>query len=55
MVAMRNIIDTWNMIDKYNIEGYEVEDSTTILISPKEYNRLLGSVTNNKYIKNISK
>ena len=55
MVAMRNIIDTWNMIEKYNIEGYEVKDSTTILIPSTEYNRLLGSVANKKYIKNISK
>lgn len=55
MKAMRNIIDTWNMIEKYNIKGYEVIDSCTILVPTAEYNRLLASVANKCYIKNISK
>lgn len=55
MRAMRNIIDTWNMIDKYNITGYEVKDSATILVPEAEYGRLLDSVANKRYIKNISK
>lgn len=55
MIAMRNIIDTWNMIEKYNIEGYEVKDSRTILIPETEYDRLLNSVINKQYIKNLKR
>lgn len=55
MRAMRNIIDTWNMIEKYNIKGYEVIDSCTILVPATEYERLMNSVKNKQYIKNISK
>lgn len=55
MKAMRNIIDTWNMIEKYNIKGYEVIDSCTILVPTNEYERLMNSVKNKQYIKNISK
>lgn len=55
MKAMRNIVDTWNMIEKYNIKGYEVTDSCTILVPTNEYERLMNSVRNKQYIKNISK
>lgn len=55
MKAMKNIIDTWNMIEKYNITGYEVQDSTTVLLPESEYNRLLDSVKNKQYIRNISR
>lgn len=52
---MKNVIDTWNMIEKYNIKGYEMVNENTILIPMNEYERLMNSVKNKKYIKNISK
>lgn len=54
MKKMRNIIDTWNMIDKYNIEGWVESNSRIILIPESEYERLLDSVANKKYIKNLT-
>lgn len=54
MKAMRNIIDTWNMIEKYNLKGYVVKDCRTILVPTIEYERLMNSVVNKQYIRNIS-
>lgn len=52
-IKMRNIIDTWNMISKYNIKGW-VEDKCTIYVPANEYNRLMDSVVNKQYIRNIT-
>lgn len=54
MVAMRYIIDTWNMIEKYNIQGWKAV-GCTIFIPENEYNRLLESVLNKRYILNLRK
>ena len=53
MTALKNIIDTWNMIEKYGIEGYEVLDSVAVAIPDSEYERLLDSVKNKRYIQNL--
>lgn len=53
MRELKNIIDSWNMIEKYNIEGY-VEKNGVILIPGAEYERLMSSVKNKQYIKNIT-
>lgn len=53
MKCMRNIIDTWNMIEKYNLR-YQVQDSLRILIPDDDYERLMNSVKNKQYIRNIS-
>ena len=53
MKQMRNIIDTWNMIEKYNLQGWVEKDSTVILLPDSEYERLLASVKNQKYIRNL--
>ena len=54
MIKLRNIIDTWNMIEKFGIVGY-VENGATINIPEAEYNRLLDSVKNKAYIRNLVK
>lgn len=54
MIAMRNIIDTWNMIEKYDLQGYTEKNSRIIEIPEAEYNRLMDSVINKQYIKNIT-
>ena len=53
MKQIRNIIDTWNMIEKYNLQGYVEKDSTVIFLPDSEYERLLASVKNQKYIRNL--
>lgn len=53
MTKMRNIIDVWNMIEKYDVEGYEVVDGSTIVWPTSEYVRLLGTVRNPTYIRNL--
>ena len=53
MTALKNIIDTWNMIEKYGIEGYEVLDSIAVAVPDSEYERLLNSVKNKRYIQNL--
>lgn len=53
MTALKNIVDTWNMIEKYGITGYEVVDSTTVAVPDSEYERLLDSVKNKAYVKNL--
>lgn len=53
MTALKNIIDTWNMIEKYGIERYEVLDSMAVAVPDSEYERLLNSVKNKRYIQNL--
>ena len=53
MKRMKNIIDTWNMIEKYNLAGYVELDSCTVLVPVSEWERLLSSVVNKKYIYNM--
>lgn len=54
MIKLKNIIDTWNMVQEYNITGY-IDQGNTVLIPEGEYNRLLESVRNKKYIQNLRK
>lgn len=53
MKKLKNIIDTWNMIEKYGIEGYQILDDSTVAVPDAEYDRLLGSVKNKRYIQNL--
>lgn len=53
MKQMKNIIDTWNMIEKYDLQGWVVKDSMVILLPVCEYERLLASVKNQNYIRNL--
>lgn len=53
MVAMKNVIDTWNTIEKYNIKGYK-EENEKVMIPEIEYKRLMSIVKNKKYIRNLA-
>jgi len=53
MKQLRNIIDVWNMIEKFNLQGWVVKDSTVILLPVAEYERLLASVKNKNYIRGL--
>ena len=55
-IALKNIIDTWNMIEKLNVIAYKEIDATTVLVAECEYNRMLIAAKNNKeYVKNLRK
>ena len=55
MVHLKNIIDTWNMVFKYKLDGATVEASNpgVVLLPESEYQRLLESVKNKRYIENL--
>lgn len=53
MKQLRNIIDVWNMIEKFDLQGWVVKDSTVILLPVAEYERLLASVKNKNYIRGL--
>lgn len=51
-VELREIIDTWNMMEKYDVPEYRVENHS-IIISQDDYNRMLEGAKNKQYIKNL--
>ncbi len=53
MKELRNIIDTWNMIERYGIESWTTTDHDTVEISDTDYQRILDGSTNKNYIKNL--
>jgi hypothetical protein len=55
MVQLRNIVDTWNMVFTYNLEGAIVDaaNDAVVLVPESEYQRLLESVKNKRYIENL--
>lgn len=55
MIEFRNIIDTWNMVEKYNIKGYVDKNAGTVLIPEDEFKRVLDSVKSKKYFLNLRK
>ena len=54
MVKLKKWIDVWSMIEKYQITGW-VEEPDGILVPEAEFQRLLASVKNKAYIKNLVK
>lgn len=52
MTNLKDIIDTWNMIEKHDIKGY-IQECGVIRIPDTEFQRLLASVKNKNYILNL--
>lgn len=52
MRKLKDIIDTWNMVEKYQINGYVQKDGY-IEIPDAEFDRLLEAVKNKQYILNL--
>lgn len=52
MIKLKEIIDTWNMIEKYKIKGYINEDGV-VKIPEEEFQRLLASAKNKNYVNNL--
>ena len=53
MVELKEIIDTWNMIEKYNIEYSNGNKS--VLVSESDYLKMFNASKNKEYIKNLRK
>ena len=54
MKRMREIIDTWNIIEKYNVKGWKQENGA-IYIPEEEYDRIYEEVLNKNYLRNLIK
>lgn len=52
MKELRNIIDTWNMIEKYSIVYY-VTAEDLIMVSDGDFQRMLDGSANKQYVKNL--
>lgn len=52
MKAMQNIIDTWNMIEKFGITEYTTTERT-IEISDEDFQKMLDGSLNKRYINNL--
>lgn len=50
-VYLKDIIDTWNMLEKYGIKDYEADHD--IAISKRDYEKMLNGTRNKSYIKNL--
>lgn len=54
IVELREVIDTWNVIEKFNITDYECINST-VRINESDYNKILDGSVNKAYIKGLRK
>ena len=52
MKELKDIIDTWNMIEKYEINEYEYENGV-VKISDNDYSKMLNGSRNKKYVENL--
>lgn len=43
MKELRNIIDTWRVIEKYTVDGWVTKDDSVILVPESEYERVLNA------------
>lgn len=54
MKKMREITDTWNIIEKYDVKGWKQENGA-IWIPKEEYDRVYEEVKNKSYLRNLIK
>ena len=54
MKKMREIIDTWNIIEKYNVKGWKQENGA-IYIPKEEFDRVYEEILNKSYLINLIK
>lgn len=53
MRELREIIDTWNMIEKFGISNWTTTDHGTVKISDEDFQKMLDGSTNKRYINNL--
>lgn len=54
MRKMREIVDTWNIIQKYDIKGWK-QGNGVIYIPNEEYDRVHKEIRNKSYLRNLIK
>lgn len=54
MKRMKEIIDTWNIIEKYNVKGWKQENGA-IYIPKEEFDRVYEEILNKSYLINLIK
>lgn len=54
-VELKDMIDSWNMIERFNIQEFQITFNHSIIISQDDYNRMLEGAKNKQYIKNLLK
>ena len=54
MKELRNIIDTWNMLEKFGIDEYTSTDDS-VEIKEEDFQRMLNGSKNKRYINNLLK
>lgn len=52
MRKLREIIDVWNVIEKYDVKGWKMERGL-ILIPEAEFQRILAEAKSKRYILNL--
>lgn len=52
MKVLKAIIDTWNLLEKFDVEYVNV-CSTMVAISDADWEHILESVKNKRYIENL--
>lgn len=52
MKELKNIIDTWNMVEKYNIVYY-IDENDNVCVSDGDFQKMLDGSKNKTYIKNL--
>lgn len=52
MKRLKDIIDTWNMLEKFNIENYNVVNGA-VEITDDDFQKMLDGCKNKKYINNL--
>lgn len=54
MKRMKEIIDTWRIIERYNVKGWKQENGA-IYIPEEEYDRVYEEILNKTYLRNLIK
>jgi hypothetical protein len=52
MMKFQEIIDTWDMIERYNVKGWKLERGV-VWVPKAEYDRILKEAKAERYIKNL--
>ena len=52
MMKFQEIIDTWDMIERYQVKGWKLERGV-VWVPKDEYDRILKEAKAERYIKNL--
>lgn len=52
-VVLKDILDTWHLLDKYNVGYKEYREGEGVIIPAEEYKKLLDTVVNKDYVRGL--